>query len=400
MSGKNSRIENVKVDINALRITDQENRAFEFSQEEGQSIKFRMVGYSGKIIKGHWWWGNLAIDLGGISFKKPKFPILRDHNTDREMAFTKKPQVSQEEGLVFTEKEVTFLENEEVDGFIKNSKKGFPYQASISGRPSVIEQVEDGSSVEVNGYTLKGPGTVWRKTEFKECSVCVFGYDDQTVAQAFQQSGQHVDIEVESIRSERDQENETEVLSMDLEKLKEESPEEYEVLMAQAADAAQAAAEVKLTDEHTTQLAEKDKTISSLTAEKDGLSQDLTKTGDRVLALEKKDILRTEADMDSKASFIWKTALAKSGLPEWLHAKVQKHVTRDKFMKEGVFNEATFTEAVEAEITDWASHNSSNVEGFGIQVKTPEGDQIEKFQADTMVERMLGYVGQSSEAAH
>ena len=109
---KNKHSESIQIDPNALHIMDPSDCGFTFAEaKEGKPRTFRMVGYSGNIIKGHWWWGNLAIDLEGIRFSKPKFPILRDHDTDREMAFSKKPQVSVEEGLVFTEKEVTFLEN-------------------------------------------------------------------------------------------------------------------------------------------------------------------------------------------------------------------------------------------------------------------------------------------------
>ena len=38
-----------------------------FAQGEGGKVtKFSIVGYSGKIIKNHWFWGNLAFDLAGF----------------------------------------------------------------------------------------------------------------------------------------------------------------------------------------------------------------------------------------------------------------------------------------------------------------------------------------------
>jgi len=409
-SKKKKQSENIQVDVNALHIMDLENLEFEFSESTEGVRKFRMVGYSGKVIKGHWWWDNLAIDLDGISFKKPKFPILRDHLTSKELGFTKKPQVSKEEGLVFTEKEVTFLENEDVDKFVANSKKGFPYQASISGRPTVIERVEEGSSIEVNGYTLKGPGTVWRKTDFKECSICVFGYDEQTTAQVFSSSGHNVDITVENVGPDRSQiTNKMEGFSMDLKKLKEESPEEYEALMLQAVEATEAgtiaareAAVAEATTELQTQLDERDTQIAALSSDKDGLSESLVKVEGRCLSLEKKDALREESDLDSQVDAVWLSALSKSGLPEWLYEKVQKQVTRGKFMSDGVFDKAAFTEAVKAEITDWETQSSQEVEGFGIVNRDAEGTETgaDQLKSDSIVERMLGYVGQTSEAAH
>lgn len=421
MGDKKKQSENIKVDVNALHIMDQENIEFEFSESSDGIRKFRMVGYSGKIIKGHWWWDNLAIDLVGISFKKPKFPILRDHMTSMEMGFSKKPKVSNEEGLVFTEKEVTFLENETVDKFIENSKKGFPYQASISGRPTVIERVEEGSSVEVNGYTLKGPGTVWRKTDFKECSICVFGYDEQTTAQVFSSSGHTVDIEVENIGSDHDQiTDKLEVFSMDLNKLKEDSPEEYERLMAEAVEAAKAvtaeaveAAKAVTADATATavaeavsglqaQVVEKDNQIVALTAEKTTLSESFTKIEGRCLSLEKKDALRDESDLKSQEESIWLTALTASGLPAWQHQKVRNQVSRDKFMSGDTFDKAAFTEAVVAEITDWETKNGQEVEGFGVTLRDADGTSAasEQMKSDAIVNRMLGYVGQASKEKH
>ena len=406
---KKKQSENIQVDVNALHIMDQENPEFEFSESAEGVRKFRMVGYSGGIIKGHWWWDNLAIDLDGISFKKPKFPILRDHYTSMELGFTKKPQVSREEGLVFTEKEVTFLDNEDVDKFVENSKKGFPYQASISGRPTVVERVEEGSSVEVNGYTLKGPGTVWRKTDFKECSICVFGYDEQTTAQVFSSSGHTVDITVENIGPDHGQTtDEMEVISMDLKKLKEESPEEYNELMAQievetqeAITAAVNDAETLLTKKLQTQLDEKDTQIAALSSDKDGLSENLDKIESRCLSLEKKDTLREEVELDSQAESVWVNALSESGLPKWLYPKVKKQVTRGKFMSEGVFDKDAFTKAVKAEITDWETQSGEDVEGFGVINRDSDGSRSAKeLQSDAIVERMLGYVGQPSGAVH
>lgn len=407
---KKKQYQNIQVDVNALHIMDLESPEFELSESAEGVRKFYMVGYSGKIIKNHWYWGNLAIDLGGFSFNGPKFPILRDHITNKELGFSKKPKVSNEKGLVFTEKEVTFLENEDVDKFVENSKKGFPYQASIAGRPTVIERVEEGSSVEVNGYTLKGPGTVWRKTDFKECSICVFGYDEQTTAQVFSSSGHNVDIQVENIGLDYGQiTDKLEVFNMNLKELKEKSPEEYEALMAEAIESVKdelaetvssAVAEAGIEFQKT--LDEKDKQIEALTTEKTSLSENLTKIGDRCLSLEKKDALRAESELVSQAESIWITALAASGLPGWLYPKVKKQVARDKFMTDGVFDETAFTEAVKAEITDWETQSGQEVGGFGITLRDADGSSKanDQLKSDTMVDRMLGYVGQTSEASH
>jgi hypothetical protein len=410
MGDEKKQSQSMPVDINALHIMDQGTPEFELSESSDGVRKFRMVGYSGKVIRGHWWWGNLAIDLSGGTFSKPKFPILRDHLSNMELGFSKKPKISNEEGLVFTEKEVTFLENEDVDKFVENSKKGFPYQASIAALPTVIERVEEGESVKVNGHTLKGPGTVWRKWNFKECSICVFGYDEQTTAQVFSSSGHTVDIEVENIGLDHNQiTDKLEVFSMDLDKLKEDSPEEYERLMAEAVEATKAAtadaiatAVAEAVSGFQAQVVEKDNQIAALTTEKTTLSESFTKIEGRCLSLEKKDALRDESDLKSQEESIWLTALATSGLPAWQHQKVRNQVSRDKFMDGDTFDKAAFTEAVVAEITDWEAKNGQEVEGFGVTLRDADGTSTanEQMKSDAIVDRMLGYVGQASKEKH
>jgi len=49
--------------------------------------KFRIVGYSGGIIKNHWYWGNLAIDLTGVKFFKNRIPVLEEHFKSSRIGF-------------------------------------------------------------------------------------------------------------------------------------------------------------------------------------------------------------------------------------------------------------------------------------------------------------------------
>jgi hypothetical protein len=219
-----------------------------------------------------------------------------------------------------------------------------------------------------------------------------------------------VDIEVENIRSEHDQiTDKMEVFSMDLIRLKEESPKEYEALMAEAIEAAKettanaiAAAVSEAVGEFQAQLDEKDTQIASLTTEKTTLSESLTKIEGRCLSLEKKDALRDESDVASLVESVWLTALAASGLPQWLHPKVKKQVSRDKFMDGGTFDKAAFSKAVMDEIADWETQNSQEVEGFGVTLRDADGTSTagEQMKSDAIVDRMLGYVGQTSKLGY
>jgi hypothetical protein len=140
-----------------------------------------IVGYSGGIILNHWYWGNLAFDKDGIQFAKKKTPILAEHMTDARIGVADKQAIGPD-GVIF---EGNFLANDQAQRLRSDMKQGFPMEASLYIPPSVVERVDEGEEVQVNGLTLKGPGTVFRKSKVKEVSICVFGADSETSAVAF-----------------------------------------------------------------------------------------------------------------------------------------------------------------------------------------------------------------------
>ena len=150
-----------------------------------------MLAYSGSVIPNHFFWGNLAIDTKGIEFPKKTYPILEDHETEKKIGFSDSPIVKDN---ALHMDNIVLLDTKEANEFIHNSKKGFPYQASIYAIPTDIEEIEEDASTEVNGYTFKGPGTIWRKCTLRESSVCTFGYDTHTESKAFAENDE-VDLE-------------------------------------------------------------------------------------------------------------------------------------------------------------------------------------------------------------
>ena len=103
--------------------------AVEFAEkEEGARPKFFMLANSGAIIKNHWWWGNLAIDLDGMKIGRQKKPALLDHNPNKRVGWTNSIKKT-DKGL---EVEGTFLKSS-VHGqeVMKEAKEGFPWQASV-----------------------------------------------------------------------------------------------------------------------------------------------------------------------------------------------------------------------------------------------------------------------------
>jgi hypothetical protein len=293
----------------ALKFT---NDAIKFSYEEGQDPKLQMVGYSGGVIKNHWYWGNLAINLKGMRFDKDRYPILEDHDTDKKIAFTTVPSI-ESGALVINPEMVTFLDTDDAKKFIANSKKGFPYQASIHAEPTKFTRLDKGESVEVNGMMLEGPGTVWDECSFMEVSACVFGYDSNTTAKAMKKEDQPI---------------------MDIKELKVQYPDLCNQIVSEA--------EVKFTAEK-----------ASLETKIAELSETLKAKDKQIMEFEKDAVIRKETEMATQAEQIWSDMLSKSAVPTHLFAKVKKHVVYGDFVKEGAFNIETFSKAITDEIKDW-----------------------------------------------
>jgi hypothetical protein len=64
----------------ALRFVQEGCHAFADGEDGKKQLK--MTVYSGKVIRDHFYWGDLAIDLDGIKFGMSKYPVLEQHDTD------------------------------------------------------------------------------------------------------------------------------------------------------------------------------------------------------------------------------------------------------------------------------------------------------------------------------
>jgi hypothetical protein len=163
-----------------LHSAEAEPVSFVEDAKAGKSENFRIIGYSGQIIPNHWFWGNLAFDLSGLSFAKTKTPVLDEHFTAKRLGFAEKQEITDKVYI-----EGKFLGNPNAQEIKNDMLSGFPMEASLYVPPSVVEYVMEGASVQVNGQTLNGPGAVFRKAKIKEVSICVFGADSNTNSAAF-----------------------------------------------------------------------------------------------------------------------------------------------------------------------------------------------------------------------
>ncbi len=138
-----------------------------------------MVAYSGGLVRNHYYWGDLIIDLAGMSFPKNSYPVLEEHRKDRKVGVVKRSQIHLNGGIKI--EDAKLLDTLAAAEFKKLSKESFPWQASIFARPTDIERLGEGAKpIKVNGIEVKPPASIWRQSIFFEVSVVVFGYDPNT----------------------------------------------------------------------------------------------------------------------------------------------------------------------------------------------------------------------------
>jgi hypothetical protein len=197
--------------------------------EEKKKRKFSMVAHSGKVMLNHWLWGNLAIDLSGVSIGREKKPALREHNSNRIVGWTEGIRIDEKRGIIadgiFSEK------TEDGREALELADEGFPWQASIYIPPLAIERVKEGETSEVNGQKLQGPGTIFRKSILREVSFCALGADEHTSATSLKDKGDNIDLDIEIIKNKNEEVGNMELSDLTLESLKSERSDLAETLL-------------------------------------------------------------------------------------------------------------------------------------------------------------------------
>lgn len=371
---KKMEVQNTKVPKGALRFVEEGFHAFAIKDGD-QPARIQMTAYNGKIIKGHWYWGDLAIDLAGIKFSSGKFPILENHDTNRKIGFhSGKPDTSENKLELIPEK-TKLVDTEHAQEFVKLSSDGFPYQASIYAKPTEIQRLMKNETTEVNGFSMRGPGTVWRKCDFKEASVCVFGWDSSTKSSAFSRETTE-DVEYIENALEETQIAETEGDEsiteggeiMNLEELKQKHPDLVEQLSGEIV--------ISLNKEFD---AEREK----FAEEKGALEKKNSDNEKRLADLEKKDALREQRERETTADRIWAQKLSGSDIDDYLHEKVIRMVSFKEYVKDDVLDVEAFSAAIDEEIKDWESKLSNqSVSGLGSVERKTDGDATPSADAE------------------
>jgi len=184
--------------------------------------RFSMEAYSGGVIKDHWYWGDLIIDLEGMKLPGKPIPSLRDHNPGQIVGWTEKIDTSR--GAVDVEGVFSRTTDAGKEA-LALAREHFPWQASVYVPVTSIEEVKKDEDVTVNGHKLKGPLTIFRKTTLAEVSFCALGADSNTSAVAMAHKGETVTAELLTKQG---------GTPMTLDELKEKYPELLETFRAEA----------------------------------------------------------------------------------------------------------------------------------------------------------------------
>jgi hypothetical protein len=166
----------------------------QFAEQSGETSVYpiSMLGRSAEPIY-HWWWGKVVHDMAGFSTSHPKVAIDYRHDDEQPIGYLDQFRADNT-GLHLSGKLVSLdTVNDRVTQLKKLADAGVPFQSSIYFESSKLEQVADGASAEVNGYTVDGPAIIVRQWSLRGMAVCLYGADGRTNSQ-FSDSDSEVSI--------------------------------------------------------------------------------------------------------------------------------------------------------------------------------------------------------------
>jgi len=190
--------------------------------ENEDGADFIIDAYTGAPVDR--WWGKLAIDLNGIKSKQ-QMPNLMNHDSDKIVGYTLKAWTDKNFKVAGKFSKVT----EEGKRALGLLDEGFPWQASIGVRASVIKSLSEKEEQEINGYKLSGPAEIWLESEVVEVSFVPLGADSNT---SISRLSQFEEVEAPTGAKQKPQEDKK--MELTLEVLEKDAPE----LLKQIQDAA------------------------------------------------------------------------------------------------------------------------------------------------------------------
>ena len=126
----------------------------------------------------HWYWGRIVHDMEGMKFHKDSIVVDYCHDEDKIIGYLDSHGTS-DSGFT-CEGALVRIPGGKAEEVIVNGANGVPYEASIYWDPDsgvIVEQIGEGMSSEVNGFTFHGPGVIIRECKLRAVAVCPHGYD-------------------------------------------------------------------------------------------------------------------------------------------------------------------------------------------------------------------------------
>jgi hypothetical protein len=147
--------------------------------------KFRMVLYTGAVFANHWRWGNCILDVKGFDPTRPDVPALEEHDRSLVAGYTDELVTKGGEIIATGILLEGDAETEPSAARIRSRlDQKYPYQSSGYWVPLQVEEVQPGVKATVNGESVNGPCTIFRKFNLREASFCTLGWDEESQAVA------------------------------------------------------------------------------------------------------------------------------------------------------------------------------------------------------------------------
>ena len=147
-------------------------------------VPIKMLARTAGAIEHPFWFGGKVIhDMEGMTLHKDVIAV--DYRHDEEIGYLDKFEASSKLGLTVEGALVpTSSSDDRATKVAERAAGGVPYEASIDfNGPMLVEYVEEGVSVDVNGQVFEGPGSVVREWVLRGVATCPYGADMDTSTQ-------------------------------------------------------------------------------------------------------------------------------------------------------------------------------------------------------------------------
>lgn len=147
---------------------------------DSKKVPITLLGRTGKPIS-HWYWGNVVHDMAGMKLAHDSLPIDYCHFPDEILGYLNQFDTSTGD-LVAKGELIPYADGDRASEVTFKAKNGVPYEASINfaGGPLRLEELQAGTSVQVNGNTVQGPALIIREWTLRGIAVCPYGADMNT----------------------------------------------------------------------------------------------------------------------------------------------------------------------------------------------------------------------------